>query len=149
VRSFKSDLKLGQDAEAAFALKHNLTQTSGRKGDLLTASGKLVELKTDTYCPIKWKNFILERYSYDNKAGGPWQAKENKCDFFAYRFSKTDETYLFDVDTLLYRLDEILKTGEYELEDKHNRNHVTRFYRIPRALFLDINLSLEVLNDKT
>lgn len=142
---FQDDLKFGQKAEQDFAEQFKLTRTDGRKGDLITAGGDVVELKTDRYNPAETVNFIIERYSYGNMPGGPWQAKQHGVKYFVYRFDATDEIYVFDVNKLCQTVEEAVQFYDVKLEDKVNENHITRFYRIKRHHLKKIRLPKEVL----
>ena len=143
--TFEDDLKFGQAAEDDFAVRFKLTRTDGRKGDLITSSGDVVELKTDRHDPKQTVNFIMERYSYSNRPGGPWQALQHGVKYFVYRFETTDEIFVFDVSDLCKKLEEIVAFYAVQLENKVNESHITRFYRIRRHHLKKLFLPKEVL----
>ena len=122
----------------------HLEQLDGKKGDLLIiGTNKIVELKTDRYDHDKYNNFIMERFSYEDKPGGVWQAKKNKVKYLVYWFVNNDKMYIFDVVRLYYRMKRLSK--KYKLLEKHNANHITRYYKIPREEFADLFLDESVL----
>lgn len=72
--SFSSDLAFGLDAERRLTDRHSFLKTLGkdREGDFLIEHTRITaELKCDSYDPNKYPNIIIERFSYDEKPGGP------------------------------------------------------------------------------
>ena len=139
--NFATDLQKGKDGEAEFqaAFGEWVTPTDGKSGDFIVkATGEKLEVKTDSYCPIKYKNFIMERYRSGSKNGGPWQAQDHGCTYFAYRFKKTGDTYLFNTNKLVERL-ESLEHTPYTIG---NDSYETTYYKVPRVLLEDLYLDI-------
>lgn len=138
--NFARDLKVGQNGERQFielAKKYGLalTQTDGRKGDLLDEHGKLYELKTDSYDHSRTSNYFMELYSDVEaaKKGGPWQALENNCDYFVYFFSVNKIAYIFSTEDLVRQLDLYLKLNSLPLVEIHNKAWTTVGVKVPRS----------------
>jgi hypothetical protein len=148
---FKKDLKKGQDAEHNFFMKfqQHMTRTDGRRGDfLINKTEEILELKTDFYDPDSTPNIFIEKYSYQDKPGGPFQSKEHGVSYYAYWFPKTDLLLLFNVDQLIKRIKKLeanLKTVSIK-----NKNYSTLGYLVDRNLLQDILLDPEevILNGK-
>lgn len=143
--NFQTDLQRGKDGEAEFQAAYGewVIPTDGREGDfIIKATGEKLELKFDSWCPIKYKNFIMERFRSGLKNGGPWQALDHGCKYFAYRFKKTGDTYLFDTAALVAKLESM----EHESYTIGNDTYETTYYKVPRAalesLYLDISTTL-------
>ena len=143
--NFQTDLQRGKDGEAEFqaAFGEWLRPTDGREGDfIIKATGEKLEVKTDSYCPVKYKNFIMERFRSGSKNGGPWQALDHGCKYFAYRFKKTGDTYLFDTSALVAKLESM----EHTPFTIGNDTYETTYYKVPRnaleSLYLDISTTL-------
>ena len=136
---FNNSLKEGQYGEELFAKKYEekLERLDGLKNDFrVIKSGKTIELKGDYYDMNRTPNFFIERFSYRNEIGGPWQALANNNDFFVYWFIKNKVEYIFKTKELVERLDKIV--DNYELTSIQNIHHVTRGYKIPRTELEDI-----------
>jgi len=144
VHNFKDSLAKGKKAEAEFLARfgEGLEQTDGRRGDFKLKDGSILELKTDFYDPTKTPNFFMERYSYDDKPGGCWQAKEHGAKYYAYTFAvQPDTVYVFEVETLLERLEEVIpKCRQFNVR---NVGHTTVGFLVPRDLLLDLAKSME------
>lgn len=139
--NFVTDLQRGKEGEAEFQAAYGewVTPTDGREGDfIIKANGYKLELKQDSYCPIKYKNFIMERYRSGTKNGGPWQAQDHGCMYFAYRFKKTGDTYLFNTDKLVERLESLEHTPHIIGNDSYE----TTYYKVPRVLLEDLYLDI-------
>jgi len=143
--NFQTDLQRGKDGEAEFQAAYGewVIPTDGREGDfIIKATGEKLELKFDSWCPIKYKNFIMERFRSGLKNGGPWQALDHGCKYFAYRFKKTGDTYLFDTAALVAKLDSM----DHTPHTIGNTTYETTYYKVPRAalesLYLDISTTL-------
>lgn len=144
---FYDDLKFGQDAEKLLTMQYKfLEQTDGRKGDLrIKGTYVTIEKKADSYDPVKYPNIIIERYSMEEKPGGPWQADKNGCRYFLYQFVSTGLIFVFDVVQLLARMKKLIKSEQLKLHEKHNKNYVTKYYKVPIDLLKDLNLGMERL----
>lgn len=133
VFDFKKQLKIGSDAEANFLEKYpKLKRLDGYKGDFETPDGSKIELKADSYCPTKTKNFFIERYSDVNteKVGGPWQADTHQCIYFVYTFTKTGDFYWFDTKQLLVYLNKNVKKYPYAYVP--NKGWTGKGFLVPR-----------------
>lgn len=141
--NFYADLKRGQDAEKKFMEKYGefLEQTDGRRGDfIIKGTSIIIETKTDFYSHDRWPNFVMERWSRSGKPGGPYQALEHGCKYFAYWFINDDRLYFFDTYRLCRRIDMLVKKRGFKLEQRENTGYTTEFYRIPRSEFEDLML---------
>lgn len=148
--SFYDDLKFGQDAEKLLTMQYKfLEQTDGRKGDLrIKGTYVTIEKKADSYDPVKYPNIIIERYSMEEKPGGPWQADKNGCRYFLYQFVSAGLIFVFDVVQLLARMKKLIKSEQLKLHEKHNKNYVTKYYKVPIDLLNDLNLGMERLEQE-
>lgn len=144
---FYDDLKFGQDAEKLLTMQYKfLEQTDGRKGDLrIKGTYVTIEKKADSYDPAKYPNIIIERYSMEEKPGGPWQADKNGCRYFLYQFVSAGLIFVFDVVQLLARMKKLIKSEQLRLHEKHNKNYVTKYYKVPIDMLKDIDLGMERL----
>lgn len=143
LKDFKKDLKRGQDAEHIFAMKyqHCITRLDGRGADFeIDKTGETIELKTDFYGEHKTANFFMERYSYDDKVGGPWQALSKSVTYFVYQFDG-GSSYIFNTAQLVRKLDKLTK--DMELVCVRNKNHVTKGFKVERSLLDSIRLHPE------
>jgi hypothetical protein len=145
--NFARDLKVGQAAELSFiklAASHGiiLTQTDGRKGDLVDIEGKLWECKGDQYDHNKTANFFIELFSDVEaaKKGGPWQALDNKCDYFVYFFSANKIAYIFSTEDLVRQVDHYLSIEKPPLIEIRNRAWITVGAKVPRSALVPINV---------
>lgn len=149
--NFKTDLLRGKTGEAALlaAFGNTVTATDGRKGDMIiSATGALMEIKTDYYPHDKTKNFFCERYSYDNQPGGVWQAAVHKAEFFVYMFADPGFSYIYRTMDFLRRMKQIEAQNRFPLIDIPNRGYTTRGYKVPRELFSDLELTWEQIDVK-
>lgn len=146
--SFQADLKFGQQAEADFHKSYpNLIRLDGRSGDFQLPSGAKIETKFDRYCPIKYKNFIIERYRSKERPGGLWQAEEHGCSLFCYVFVKTGDIYLFNTVELIDNVVKIVEERKLELHSIANTGYTTRFYKILRDDVAHVMLDLKILEE--
>lgn len=131
---FNKSLKSGQAGEDEFlVLNSGLVRADGRNFDFTVKNtDKTVELKSDYYSMEKTPNFFMERFSYDNKSGGPWQALEKGVDLFAYYYIKEKTAFWFKTKDLVDLLDRIVKSDNIKLSDVGNEKHITRGYKVPR-----------------
>lgn len=139
--NFQKDLKKGKEGEAAFLALYPdaLEATDGREGDFIVkATGALGEIKSDNYCPVKYPNFIMERYRSGTKPGGPWQAAEHGCTYYVYQFVKTGATYMFNVADLVKRL-ESMELTEHKVG---NGSYETTYYKVLRTALEDLYLDV-------
>jgi len=145
--SFYSDLKFGQDAEQRLQAAYPcLTFSIDRSYDfLITGTNIRVEKKSDSYHPAKYSNFIIERFSKEEKPGGPWQSKLHKCRYYIYMFAQTNDIYVFDVVQLIARVKKLIKKHNLKLYDRWNPTYITRYYKIPIVQLLDLNVGMAKL----
>lgn len=133
--NFNTQLKKGLDGEKLLLSRYPwITKTDGLKGDFIV-QGKKLELKTDYYDPQERSTFFMERYSdiARKTPGGPWQALEHKCFYYAYFFPKRDIMYLFQTKQLVDRLESL---NLQRLIEVKNNTHITGGYIVERYLFL-------------
>lgn len=142
--NFYADLKYGQEAEAKFLERFPFLEAiDGRMGDFKIKGTKIkIEYKSDRYSHEKYPNFIFERYSYDEKDGGPFQALKHKCRFFVYHFATEDIIYVFNTRQLVSRINRVAKKLQSKLYEHKNPHHTTRYYKLDRSLFTDILLGI-------
>lgn len=145
--NFASDLAAGQQSELLFFEKlfpSKLERTDGRKGDFrILKTGELLELKSDNYDYFKTPNFFIERYSYDDKPGGPFQSLENGVKYYCYFFPNSGHFFLFDTELLVRHLN--WRFADAPLVPVKNKNYVTRGYKIERALLAHLIIGPQVL----
>lgn len=131
---FKDDLVRGHSGEADFAalFEPALERLDGRTADFrVVRTGELVEIKTDFYPFEKTANVFMERYSYGDVDGGPWQALKKGAKYYVYMFDSNGAFYIFQTELLVRFLEWRFKDAE--LIPVKNQSHVTRGYKIPRA----------------
>ena len=141
---FEHDLKRGQKSEHDFYLKYAscIVRTDGRRGDYeLLKTGEVLELKSDYYNPNETPNFFMERFSYEDKAGGPWQALEYKVSYYIYWYPTTGVTYIFNVQQLVRRLNKLSK--KLDLVNVRNQGYITQGYLVERSMLQDLFLAPE------
>lgn len=146
--TFSNDLLFGVQSESRLLERYPFLESLGKDkfGDFLIKGTKIsAELKSDSYDPNRYGNIIMERYSYDEKPGGPWQAHKHKCRFFIYWFVAHDVMFVFDTVQLLARLRKLIKKDGLKLFDKQNRNWTTRFFKVPISALEDLNIGMEPL----
>ncbi len=140
---FTDDLQFGQAAEAQFHMLHPaLVRTDGRKGDFTNSKGEIVELKTDRYSHDKTLNFFMERYSFSDVDGGPFQARNNGVKWYAYMYASGGQLYVFDVQELCEFIDR--RYAERDLIKVVNETHITRGYKVPREQLVHLLVEPEV-----
>lgn len=133
---FHETLKVGKQGEDLFhKLNPSLKREDGLIFDFKNEKDKTIELKSDYYDMNKTKNFFIERYSYQNKNGSPWQAMLNKVDYFAYFYVKNKICYVFDTVKMVKELDGIIPS--LEKIKIGNDGYETIGYKIPRNLLTD------------
>lgn len=135
---FQTQLSLGSEGEEAFLDRYPspLSISLDKRWDFNRLSdGARVELKSDTYCPNKYPNFVMERFSDIERStpGGPWRAKKDKIGLFIYYFAKTGLYYEFtNLAALVAELDSLIPScREYKIK---NKSWVTQAYAVPRNL---------------
>lgn len=145
IHSFQQSLKKGKRGEAQFLeLFADLVEPSsgGFMEDFkIKANGKKIELKMDNWCPTKTENFAMERFSYDDKPGGPYQSLDKGIDYFIYFFPKAMQFHVWETKTLVARLAKVTK--DLQTIPIFNVSHVTKIHKVPRHLLADIELDLE------
>lgn len=144
VAKFKDDLKRGHGGEHKFYNRFaaSVTHLDGRNADFeINKTGETVELKTDYYDMNKTPNFFIERYSHDDKPGGPWQAASKNITYYIYTFDKCGTVFVFNTNQLVRRLEKICK--DLSLVDVPNTGYTTRGYRVERESLESIMLTCE------
>ncbi len=141
---FETSLKQGKKAESEFyeLFKDKVEQLDGYISDFkIKKSGKTIELKTDKHDPTVTQNFFIERFSYDEVPGGPYQALSKGSDYFIFWFPITMEFFAFKTKQLVKYLEK-----NYEdpyLLNIRNKNHTTRGYLVPRQELEQIRIKME------
>lgn len=144
VAKFKDDLKRGHGGEHRFYNRFagSVTHLDGRNADFeINKTGETVELKTDYYDMNKTPNFFMERYSFDDRDGGPWQSLAKSISYYIYTFDKCGTIFVFNTAQLVRRLNRICK--KHVLANVPNSGYTTRGYRIPRESLESVMLSPE------
>lgn len=139
---FQAQLKVGTRGEELF-LEHYpepLEVIPIHASDFrVKTTGKIIELKTDTYNINKTSNFFMERWSsvYDERPGGPWQALAHRADIFCYMFVRHNIYYEFnDLPALVKRLEDLTK-GKGLVYIK-NQTWITGGFKVPRSELEDL-----------
>jgi len=142
--NFQKSLKRGKKGEALFfdLFADKLEMADGYVYDMkVKRTGKTIELKTDSYDAAKTSNFFMERYSYNDEPGGPWQSLKKGVDYYVYFFPNCNLIYCFKTKELVKELEKICK-GQY-LINVRNTSHITRGYVVDRSLLDKINIPFE------
>lgn len=144
--SFYEDLKFGQDAERRLLERHPfLEYTDGRTSDFrIKGTNIFIEKKADSYDFYKYENLIMERYSKEEKPGGPFSAVKT-CRYFIYNFVANDIVYVFKTVQLVARIKKLVKKHDLKLHDRWNPGYVTRYYKIPFKYLEDIVMGMDSL----
>lgn len=134
---FDTQLKIGNEGESDFmSLYKDLEpiKSKDRSVDFVLASGKTVELKTDTYDMDSTPNFFMEMFGNiaDAKIGGPWRAMQDGVDYFVYYFRKNRTFFWFDTVTLCRHLDSIIASNDIMPKEIRNKGWTARGYAVPR-----------------
>lgn len=145
--SFYSDLKFGQDSERLLLEAHDfLEYTDGRKSDLKIKGTNIhIEKKADSYDMNKYGNIIIERFSKEEKDGGPFSALKNGCRFFVYMFVQNRRIFVFDTVQLVARIKKLAKQGKISLFNKENISWTTKYYKVKITDLEDLNVGMEKL----
>lgn len=143
--SFYSDLRFGIDAERLLIMNYPfLEHAPDRSHDLVIKLTNIrVELKSDSYDMHKYGNIIIERWSKEDKVGGPWQASKHGCRYYVYNFAQNEKVFVFNVVQLLARMKKIIKKHELKLHDKWNPGYITQYYKVPITMLEDLDLGME------
>lgn len=145
-KEFKKDLKRGHAGEHSFfqIFQASITHLDGRNADFeINKTGETIELKTDYYDFSLTENFFMERYSYDDKPGGPWQSASKKIDYYIYYYQSHNMLYIFNTEQLVNRLDRIMKNEK--LVSVKNKGYTTRGYKVNRKLIEELCLEPETI----
>lgn len=143
---FKRQSEVGLKGEQLFLEKYhggklNKIDYKSPIGDFLDSTGKIIELKTDTYPLTRTPNFFMERYSHLEKQtlGGPWRAYAHGADILIYLFASSGTYYCFeDLGKLVLRLEEIIKDNNLKPDRIPNYGYITTGYKIERNLLKDL-----------
>lgn len=144
---FKKDLKRGHDGEQSFYTKfqNSITHLDGRNADFeINKTGETIELKTDYYDYDKTVNFFMERYSYADEPGGPWQSLKKKITYYIYCFPSHNMMFIFNTAQLVKKLEKM--ESKLKLINVQNKNYVTRGYKVPIIELTDLELEPEDIN---
>ena len=128
---FDESLKMGKSGEDLFhSYFPYLKRTSGLDYDFESENGCKIELKSDSYDLNKYPNFFMERYSWGDRPGGPWQSLFKGATHYVYFYVKNETFFTFEVRKLVEALEFI--TEPKHLIEVRNRDHLTRGFKIPR-----------------
>jgi hypothetical protein len=144
IHNFQKSLKIGKKAENDFyeLFKDKLEQLDGYAADFkILKNGKTIELKTDSYDPTKTANFFMEKFSYNEEPGGPFQALKKGTDYYVYWFPITMEFFVYKTETLVEKLQEL--HPKPWLINIRNQAHVTRGFLVNRETLTKIRIPLE------
>ena len=134
VFDFSEQYKVGEVGVNALVSKFGprLVKTDGRHGDLQDSkTGRIIEVKTDTYDMLQTPNFIMEHKTISsNKPGGPWQALADGCHYFLYYFISNKYYYLFDTRQLVEELE--ANRCFYESFTSQNKGWAVSNYKVRR-----------------
>ena len=141
---FKKDLVRGHSGEHSFYQKyqHLLSHLDGRNADFeINKTGETIELKTDYYDENKTDNLFIERYSYDDKNGGPWQSADKNITYYIYQFHNTGNMYVFNTKQLVKKMAKYAAT--LTLVPVKNKGYTTYGYKVDRQLLKSLILNPE------
>lgn len=125
---FDESLKIGKTGEDIFNdINPHLQRENGLKFDF-SYNGKKIELKTEYYDINKTENFFIERFSYDDVDGGPWQSLNNNVEYYIHFFVKNKTFFVFKTEELVNYLNDL----ELNLIKIPNKNHITQGFKIKR-----------------
>jgi hypothetical protein len=117
-----------------------LMEVKSEKGYWLTCpfkneKGVLIQEKIPSGLTlINTHNLFIERYSWEDIDGGPWQAKTKGATYFLDFFPYNKLCFTFYVDDIIRCVEWAKKKGLIHLVNIANTNHITRGY--PVSLFL-------------
>lgn len=138
---------MGQQAELAFialAAQHGiiLTQTDGRKGDLIDSDDNTWECKGDQYDHDKTENFFIELYSDVDKGkpGGCYKALADGCKYFVYFFSKNNVAYVFETVDICRQFEQYLQLNKPKPVEVPNKSWLTIGFKIPRSSLVPLSV---------
>lgn len=141
--NFGTQLKVGNKGEESFLEAYpSLKRLGGRKGDFELPDGQILELKTDSYDPIKTPNFFMERFGNIEKKtpGGPWKAARDGASLFVYSYSKTGQCHWFNTDQLIKFLEE--KAEIFESRIISNKTWAALGYLVPRSSIKSLEIGV-------
>lgn len=141
---FKKDLVRGHSGEHSFYQKyqHLLSHLDGRNADFeINKTGETIELKTDYYDENLTDNLFIERYSYDDKNGGPWQSADKNITYYIYQFHSTGNMYCFNTKQLVKKMAKY--AANLQLVPVKNKGYTTYGYKVNKQLLKDLVLEPE------
>lgn len=142
---FKDQIKVGNAGEEFIAKEHEmkLTEKELFEYDLISRTGKTVELKTDTYPTDVSRNFFFE-LATGAKVGGAHRAAEDEVDVFAYLYIYPEPVCYFftDVKLLVKVIDTWIANNPHvkmkKVKDVFGKEVVMAYgYAIPRKSIVD------------
>lgn len=144
IHNFQSSLKKGKRAENEFLdlFKDKIDQLDGYVSDFkIKRTGETIELKTDFHDPSVVQNHFIERYSYGDVNGGPWQSAEKKSTYYIFFYPVTMEFFVYRTTKLV----QFLQTNYQKpwLINIRNQAHNTRGFLVKRVALEEIELNLE------
>ncbi len=144
VHDFQKSLKKGKAGETAFyeLFKDKVDRLDGYTNDfVIKRTGETIELKMETRCISETPNLFIERYSYGDEDGGPWQAAKKKSTYYIHFFPKTNSFFTYRTTKLVNWLN--TNFPRPWLINVRNKSHNTRGFVVKRAALEEIELNLE------
>lgn len=141
---FEKSLKKGKKAEAEFheLFLDKVDRLDGYAADfVIKRTGDTIELKTESRCESETPNIFIEKYSYGNEPGGPYQAAKKGSTYYIHYFPKTQAFYVYRTTTLVTWLN--TNVPRPWLLNIRNKNHTTRGFTVRRSQLESIQLNLE------
>lgn len=140
VFDFDEQMELGDLGEKLFKEEYKSispVKSEDLNYDFNTSEGT-VELKTDSYCMHRTKNFFMEKFSDNNNKnlGGPWRAFSHNVDYFVYLFVEQNTYFWFEPEKLCLFLDDYIKDLSYI--NVKNKGWTTVGYKIPREALKNV-----------
>lgn len=144
VFDFEKSLKKGKAAESEFLelFKDKVERLDGYIADFkIKKNGRTIELKTESRCETETPNLFIERYSYGEEDGGPFQALRKGTTYYVHWFPLTQTFYVYKTETLVAWFKKNMPKPW--LLNIRNKSHNTRGFLVKRRALEDIALSLE------
>ena len=149
-----TDLSRGKRGEDIICKRFNCEKADGRKYDLVTPTGKTLEVKTDFYRMSTTPNFSIERFSNSEfeTDGGIYKSAKDGVDRFAYFFIKDRIVYFWEVVDLMKAVEEHVKLHNprksYVRNEKGGEEYYTLNYLIPRKHLEGVCFRVETIDKK-
>lgn len=153
--NWTTDLSRGKRGEDIISKRFNCQKADGRKYDLITPTGKTLEVKTDFYRMKETPNFAIERFSNSKfeTDGGIYKSAKDGVDRFAYFFFKDRVVYFWEVVDLMKEVEKYIKLNNqyrktYVRNEKDGEEYYTLNYLIPRRHLEGACFRVETIDKK-